>query len=45
MVDFDVIMEINWLAKQKDSVNCWGTKVMFDLDKKNRVRETRLHLY
>jgi hypothetical protein len=33
MVDFDVIVEINWLAKQKDSVNCWGTKVVFDLDK------------
>lgn len=33
MVDFDVTVEIDWLAKQKDSVNCWDTKVVFDLDK------------
>jgi len=32
MVDFDVILGIDWLAKHRASVNCWGKKIMFDLD-------------
>jgi len=32
MVDFDVILGMDWLAKHRASVNCWGKKIMFDLD-------------
>jgi len=32
MVDFDVILGMDWLAKHRASVNCWGKKIMFNLD-------------
>jgi len=32
MVDFDVILGMDWLAKHRASVNYWGKKIMFDLD-------------
>jgi len=32
MVDFDVILGIDWLAKHRASVNYSGKKIMFDLD-------------
>ncbi|KAL9374753.1 hypothetical protein Peur_031632 [Populus x canadensis] len=32
MVDFDVILGMDWLAKHRASVNCWGKKIIFDLD-------------
>ena len=32
MVDFEVILEMDWLAKHRASVNCWGKKIMFNLD-------------
>jgi len=32
MVDFDMILGMDWLAKHRASVNCWGKKIMFDLD-------------
>jgi hypothetical protein len=34
IVDFDVILEMDWLGKHRASVNCWGKKIMFDLDEK-----------
>jgi hypothetical protein len=33
MVDFEVILEMDWLAKHRASVNCWGKKIIFNLDK------------
>jgi len=32
MIDFDVILRMDWLAKHRALVNCWGKKIMFDLD-------------
>jgi hypothetical protein len=32
IIGFDVILGIDWLIKHKASVNCWGKKVVFDLD-------------
>ena len=32
MVDFDVILGMDWLAKYRASVNYWGKKIMFDLN-------------
>jgi hypothetical protein len=32
MVDFDVILRMDWLAEHRASVNCWGKKIMVDLD-------------
>ena len=32
MIDFDVILEMDWLSKHRASVNCWGKEVVFDLD-------------
>jgi hypothetical protein len=32
MVDFDVILGMDWLAKHRALVNCWGKKIIFDLD-------------
>jgi hypothetical protein len=32
MVDFDVILGMDWLAKHRALVNYWGKKIMFDLD-------------
>ena len=40
MIDFDVILRMDWLAKHRASVSCWGKKVVFDLDE-----EVRLVLY
>jgi hypothetical protein len=37
MVDFDVILGMDWLAKHRASVNYWGKKIIFDLDEEVRL--------
>jgi hypothetical protein len=37
MVEFDVILGMNWLVKHRVSVNYWGKNVVFDLDKEVRL--------
>jgi dTDP-4-dehydrorhamnose reductase len=32
MIDFDVILRMDWLSKHKALVNCWGKEVVFELD-------------
>ena len=47
MVDFDVILGMDWLAKHRASVNCWGKKIIFDLDEEVGLvfKEIRLGLH
>ena len=37
MIDFDVILRMNWLSKHRASEICQGKKVVFDLDGEMRL--------
>ena len=37
MIDFDVILGMDWLSNHRASVNCQGKKAVFDLDGEMRL--------